>query len=424
MRKMIWLAVALAGCATTTPLMEAIYRSDADAVERLASQGAEVKGEQYYIGGLAALKTTPLNKAAAQGNTRIVGILLAHGADINERRKDGDTALAGAAGAGRSETVEFLLAHGADVSIPGWRGKTAADWAQDRGHPEIANRLREVARGGARPRPAPRQEAYSGIGMTMKMLDEGPAVLLAPESLPAGGAGIRAEDRILIVNGSDVAGLSMDDLVGRIRGPEGSLVRFEVLRPPQESGVSPSRLEFSVTRQRIEPATLNQAMGAAAKARREELEASGDAAAAAGDPARALERYTAALQFQADKSGDSRLRSKVFKSVGMLGSAPEIPQRARTRASKATAYIKAADSDADYEHAKQELWEALKLAPWWADAYVNLGLVEEKLRHYESAVYSLNLYLQAAPDASDAASIRDKIAEFEVRQEKAARTGR
>lgn len=65
----------------------------------------------------------------------------------------------------------------------------------------------------------------------------------------------------------------------------------------------------------------------------------------------------------------------------------------------------------DDEYQKREL--AIKLAPWWANAYFNLALVLEKLRNYKMAIDNLNLYLLAVPDAPDAAAVKEKIYEIE-----------
>jgi ankyrin repeat protein len=67
--------------------------------------------------------------------------LLAVTGDANIETKQGVTALMSAAANGSAEFVETLLAAGADPKIKMPDGKTAADFARERGHAELANRL-------------------------------------------------------------------------------------------------------------------------------------------------------------------------------------------------------------------------------------------------------------------------------------------
>ena len=59
----------------------------------------------------------PLGWAALNGQTEAAKLLLEKGAKINNRHKDGSTALHAAAFLGRTETVKLLLEKGADVSL-------------------------------------------------------------------------------------------------------------------------------------------------------------------------------------------------------------------------------------------------------------------------------------------------------------------
>ena len=74
--------------------------------------------------------STVLATAALMGHTKIVSLLLKHGADINARSRDGGTALHTAAFLGRAETVKFLLEKGADTTLRNNMGGTALDGAQ------------------------------------------------------------------------------------------------------------------------------------------------------------------------------------------------------------------------------------------------------------------------------------------------------
>ena len=62
---------------------------------------------------------TPLIQAAENGHLEIVKLLLQHNADVNTRKKDGDTALTAAIVAPGSykDIVEVLLQQNADVNV-------------------------------------------------------------------------------------------------------------------------------------------------------------------------------------------------------------------------------------------------------------------------------------------------------------------
>lgn len=77
---------------------------------------------------------TDLMRVAAKGETDTVQALLAKGADINAKDKDGWTALIHAAAEGQIDTVKALLAKGADVNVKANDGRTALMHAVSRGH--------------------------------------------------------------------------------------------------------------------------------------------------------------------------------------------------------------------------------------------------------------------------------------------------
>jgi len=69
--------------------------------------------------------------------------LLAHGADVNARDQDGETALMIAASGGNSDIVRMLLDEGADVSAElGATGKTALMLAEEHGYTLVMELLK------------------------------------------------------------------------------------------------------------------------------------------------------------------------------------------------------------------------------------------------------------------------------------------
>ncbi len=90
------------------------------------------------------------------------------------------------------------------------------------------------------------QGSFEGIGAEVETKD-GNTVVVAPiDNSPAQKAGILAGDIIQKVNGTDVTGLALTDVVNRILGPAGTKVTITIFRPA--TGVTK---DFSITRAKI-----------------------------------------------------------------------------------------------------------------------------------------------------------------------------
>lgn len=75
------------------------------------------------------------------------------------------------------------------------------------------------------------QGQFEGIGATVGTRD-GQVIISSPmPGSPAERAGIRAGDAILQVDGVSVAGMSLDQVISRVRGPKDTSVRLTVLHP-------------------------------------------------------------------------------------------------------------------------------------------------------------------------------------------------
>jgi ankyrin repeat protein len=111
------------------PLGLACYFGHYDTAEYLIKAGASVNSPARN-----GLKAAPIHSAASAGHTRIVKLLLDHGADANIREQAGYTALHAAAQNGDIETIRTLLFGGADLTLKSDDGKTAMDIAMDAGH--------------------------------------------------------------------------------------------------------------------------------------------------------------------------------------------------------------------------------------------------------------------------------------------------
>jgi len=149
----------------------------------------------------------------------------------------------------------------------------------------------------------------------------------------------------------------------------------------------------------------------------------GQQSATAGKYREALTCYVKALQSAPDGSaGDLQLREKIITLAQEIKPAPAIPEEAQRYMARGQAVVEDAKSNRDYIEAAKEFQKAANAAPWWADAYYNLGLTQEKTEQYPEAVKNLKLYIRAAPDAQDLQAVNTKIFKLEYKMEKAAET--
>ena len=83
----------------------------------------------------------PLHSAVAGRAFSIARRLVEAGADVDALQRDGFRPLHAAAQNGDELTVELLLVAGADPALAAGDGRIAADFAQEAGHSELAERL-------------------------------------------------------------------------------------------------------------------------------------------------------------------------------------------------------------------------------------------------------------------------------------------
>lgn len=143
----------------------------------------------------------------------------------------------------------------------------------------------------------------------------------------------------------------------------------------------------------------------------ENHEDQGQAAEEKGQLREALKHYISALQL--GHGEERRLREKIIKLVQRLDPPPAVPGEAEKCMAYGKVAVRRAQSQADYERAAQEFQKAVNIAPWLAEAYFNLAIVQEKAYQYDAAIRNLNFYLLAKPDAPDARELRAKIYELE-----------
>jgi uncharacterized repeat protein (TIGR03803 family) len=152
-----------------------------------------------------------------------------------------------------------------------------------------------------------------------------------------------------------------------------------------------------------------------------EEEVRGDALERDGKHRDALASYVSALRKSNERiqesDEDRRLREKIIGIVVKLDPPPVIPEEAERFMVRGRAAIEAAKTPVEFERAALEFQNALREAPWWADAYFNLGTVQEKAGQTALAVESFKRYLLAAPNARDAREVKDQIYRLEYKEE-------
>jgi len=111
--------------------------------------------------------------------------------------------------------------------------------------PDAAARMRQDLQG-----------SFEGIGAFIRMTEDGYLEIVRPMAQhPAARAGIQPGDIITHIDGVAVQGLSLDEAIARVRGPEGTIVVLTILRADVEGP-----FEIEVERARIEIAIVESEM--------------------------------------------------------------------------------------------------------------------------------------------------------------------
>ena len=118
---------------------------------------------------------------------------------------------------------------------------------------------------------------------------------------------------------------------------------------------------------------------------------------------------------------DSALRQQIIKLAQDVKPGPVIPEEARRAFVEGNTIAKTAASPSGQTLAVQSFKEALKLAPWWGDAYYNLAAAQEFAGQLGDAKVSLRFYLLANPGEKDARDAQDRIYALEAKEKLAAK---
>ena len=118
-------------------IVAAIRLGNIEAIKQHLADGADVNAKE------AKNQITPLHWAAWRGRKEIAELLIAKGADLNTKNKDGGTPLHNAAWKGHVEIAKLLIVKNADVNAKDVEGQTPLDWAEEEKQKEIADLLRK-----------------------------------------------------------------------------------------------------------------------------------------------------------------------------------------------------------------------------------------------------------------------------------------
>jgi tetratricopeptide (TPR) repeat protein len=119
-----------------------------------------------------------------------------------------------------------------------------------------------------------------------------------------------------------------------------------------------------------------------------------------------LQQYV--TQLQANPSDDA-LRTKIIQLALTLDPKPANPPDLPETIGAATYAFKNAQSDTDIVNAANLYAKAALEAPWRADLYFNEAIALEKAKRLDEAIITYRFYLLAAPDATDADAVKQKI---------------
>jgi len=111
---------------------------------------------------------------------------------------------------------------------------------------------------------------------------------------------------------------------------------------------------------------------------------------------------------------DMKLREKIISLAQDIKKGPPVPEEYERLMSRGNAFLKLASDVDGFNKAISEFKEAIALAPWKADAYVNLADAQEKAGLFAEAIVNLKFAILAEPNAKDERDLRNKIYELEV----------
>ena len=150
------------------------------------------------------------------------------------------------------------------------------------------------------------------------------------------------------------------------------------------------------------------------------LEDEGQKAEKAGNSYRALQKYTEAFSHFPYYQIRHPLRDTVIRLYNKLPAKPVLPPQAIAFGQRGEAALKAGD----YDTAIDAYFDAVGVAPWWADGYFNLAIAYHVLFQFGmdesrgAAIECLNYYLALQPAKRDADAAKALIEKWSQERKK------
>jgi tetratricopeptide (TPR) repeat protein len=130
----------------------------------------------------------------------------------------------------------------------------------------------------------------------------------------------------------------------------------------------------------------------------------------------ARRQFAAALEEYRAQPGSSELRDKVIRLAKGLKSAPAIPEEASKSLADGMAKIQSAATPENLKAAAKLFEQAAQAAPWYSEAYYNLGGVYDKLGDYDKEKEWLRIYVTTLRDEASVKAGQDLIKEADTKQ--------
>src|SRR5687767_2912453 len=106
---------------------------------------------------------------------------------------------------------------------------------------------------------------------------------------------------------------------------------------------------------------------------------------------------------------DNALRERIIKLGAEIKPAPAIPEEARRSYIEGVTIVKSAKDAGSQKLAIASFNEALKIAPWWGDAYYNLAVTQELTGQLTQAEQTLKWFILSSPGESEARDAQDRV---------------
>ena len=352
---------------------------------------------QIFLVGLCFLAATayagddtPLHDAARAGDKAKVEALLAQGADVNAKEKNGWTPLHWAVRYARKDLAELLLAKGANVNAKNKEGLTPLHWSVNMGDKVVTELL--LAKGAD-------VNAKDNDGRTplLWIAQEGNNNKDFAELLLAKGAEVNAKDKagetplhwaaykdkkkdiikLLLAKGADVNAKDKSERT-----------------PLDWVAFGNNKDNADLLKEHIAITSIS----AHTQSPREQLKQMVE-------------------QLQKSPTGDA-LREKIIKLAQEVKPPPAVSADAEKFEGRAQYAFRNAKSEIEFLDAAREYLKAVEAAPWVAGYYHDLCVILEKANHPAEAARACKLYLTAAPQASDAGDVRKRVAGLEYALER------